>query len=218
VAPPSTNLSWSALLIKPHTSNSVRRIVRIQQVRQACNFVICAQSWSDDPNKSKVINLDSDGDDDPQGPPSPNGSNVAVEISSPYGKARVYKPSKTTITAHIWQVCPPLTDSTKSTLELPIPLPLTGMCCLVRGTPSSEFQFFKGQHESDHQMIADSHVIDHKFDYALRGVVQKSQGGMGKWNQRVLLWVEEPTNTPFTKEQWIQVYIHWIIMCIKKVT
>jgi hypothetical protein len=171
---------------------------------------------SDEPNKSKVINLDSDVDDDSEGPLSPNGSNVAVEISSPYGKARVYTPIKNTITAHIWQVCPPVTDPTKSTLDQPIPLPLTGMCCLVRGTPSSEFQFFKGQHESDLQMIADSHVIDQKFDYALKGVVQKSQGGLGKWPQRCLLWVEEPTNTPFTKEQWIQVYIHWISMCIKK--
>jgi hypothetical protein len=86
---------------------------------------------------SKVIDLDSD-DDNKKQPPTQSSRGSAGTVLSLFGGPCVYQNfvvAEPNI-AKIYHVCPPVVDTTASTVGAPVPPTLTGLCIVVKGSSS----------------------------------------------------------------------------------
>jgi hypothetical protein len=166
---------------------------------------------------SKVIDLDSD-DDNKKQPPVQSNRGSAVTVPSPFGGPRVYQNFVVADPniAEIYHVCPPVVDTTASTVAAPVPPTLTGLCIVVKGSSNAEFQFIKGLWQRDFGMICSSHVLNHRFDFTPNGENVLGASGKGPWPLRCLIWLQDAAATTFTREQCIQVFDNWISISVAR--
>jgi hypothetical protein len=114
----------------------------------------------------------------------------------------------------IFNVVPPISDATVSTLENPIPLPVYGMAVVVFGR-TVEYPFIQPLQENMTDLIEASHVLDKRFDYAPHGKVVKGSSAKG-YNTRCLIWIPKPGELKLTQETCENIFNHWIQLLVLK--
>jgi hypothetical protein len=114
----------------------------------------------------------------------------------------------------IFNIVPPITDTSVSTLENPIPLPVYGMAAVVFGR-NVEYPFIQPLQENMTNLIQLSHVLDKRFDYAPHGKVAKGNLAKG-YNTRCLIWIPKPGELKLTKETCEGIFNHWIQLLVVK--
>jgi hypothetical protein len=114
----------------------------------------------------------------------------------------------------IFNIIPPITDASVSTLENPIPLPVYGMAVVVFGR-NVEYPFIQPVQDNMTDLIQESHVLDKHFDYAPHGKVVKGSSAKG-YAQRCLIWIPKPGELKLTKETCEGIFNHWIQLLVLK--
>jgi hypothetical protein len=136
-------------------------------------------TMSNNPNP-KIVNLDSDTEEDKKAspkeedpPPTASGITTINPFGAPLKKTPI---SNYGNIAYIYHVRPDIIDKTSSTPNALVPAPIRGLCIVVKGTSTGEYQFWHAitNQAQGPEIINQSHVLSNRFDWGPKGVVEKS--------------------------------------------